>query len=74
MTSYQSGGIPTFNTSQAGGLGAVEEAEAAGGTSAWETRYGARVDLMAAFAYILGPISGLSNTCESEGQVFISTT
>lgn len=58
VISYQSGGIPTFNTSQAGGIGAVEEAEAAGGTNAWETRYGARVDLMAAFAYLLGPLSG----------------
>lgn len=41
-------------------MGAVEEAEETGGASAWETRYGARVDLMAAFAYILGPISGVS--------------
>lgn len=58
MTSYQSGGIPTFNTSQAGGIGAVEDAEVAGGTTAWETRYGARVDLLAALAYLLGPVSG----------------
>ncbi|KAL6304282.1 hypothetical protein BKA93DRAFT_749957 [Sparassis latifolia] len=56
--SYQSGGIPTFNTSQAGGLGAVEEAEAENGGSMWETRYGLRVDMLAAFAYLLGPISG----------------
>ncbi|GBE78202.1 hypothetical protein SCP_0110850 [Sparassis crispa] len=57
--SYQSGGIPTFNTSQAGGLGAVEEAEAENGSSMWETRYGLRVDMLAAFAYLLGPISAL---------------
>lgn len=24
----------------------------------WETRFGARVDILAAFTYILGPISG----------------
>ncbi|CAL1695861.1 unnamed protein product [Somion occarium] len=59
VTSYQSGGIPTFNTSQAGGIGAVEDAEVAGGTTAWETRYGARVDLLAALAYLLGPVSAL---------------
>ncbi|KAJ8463380.1 hypothetical protein ONZ51_g10289 [Trametes cubensis] len=59
-TSYQSGGIPTFNTSQAGGLGAVEDAEAEAATSMWETRHGFRVDLLSAFAYILGPISALT--------------
>ncbi|EIW64677.1 uncharacterized protein TRAVEDRAFT_110103, partial [Trametes versicolor FP-101664 SS1] len=58
-TSYQSGGIPTFNTSQAGGLGAVEDAEAENPNNMWETRYGFRVDLLAAFAYLLGPISAL---------------
>ncbi|OSD03440.1 hypothetical protein PYCCODRAFT_1466824 [Trametes coccinea BRFM310] len=57
--SYQSGGIPTFNTSQAGGLGAVEDAESHNATNLWETRYGFRVDLLAAFAYLLGPISAL---------------
>ncbi|PCH33630.1 hypothetical protein WOLCODRAFT_135230 [Wolfiporia cocos MD-104 SS10] len=55
--SYQSGAIPTFNTSQAGGLGAAEEAES--GNNMWETRFGMRVDLLAAFAYLLGPISAL---------------
>ncbi|KAI0361633.1 hypothetical protein OH77DRAFT_448011 [Trametes cingulata] len=58
-TSYQSGGIPTFNTSQAGGLGAIEDAEAESASSLWETRYGFRVDLLAAFAYLLGPFSAL---------------
>jgi len=56
-TSYQSGGIPTFNTSASGGLGAVEEAE--GHENQWETRYGLRVDVMAACAYLLGPASAL---------------
>lgn len=56
--SYQSGGIPTLNTSQAGGLAAVEDAEAQSGHSMWETRYGLRVDMLAAFSYLLGPISG----------------
>ncbi|KAI0348016.1 hypothetical protein BDW22DRAFT_1350148 [Trametopsis cervina] len=59
VISYQSGGVPTFNTSQAGGAGAVENVEAAEGDSAWETRYGFRVDMLAAFAYILGPFSAL---------------
>lgn len=27
----------------------------------WETRFGARVDILAAFAYLLGPISGTHN-------------
>lgn len=65
-TSYQSGGIPTFNTSQAGGLGSVEDAEAENPNNMWETRYGFRVDLLAAFAYLLGPISGsyLHNAAE----------
>ncbi|KAI0778179.1 hypothetical protein BD413DRAFT_464946 [Trametes elegans] len=57
--SYQSGGIPTFNTSQAGGLGAVEDAEAENANNMWETRHGFRVDLLAAFAYLLGPLSAL---------------
>ncbi|TFK57292.1 hypothetical protein OE88DRAFT_1650932 [Heliocybe sulcata] len=57
ISSYQSGGIPTFNTSAAGGAGAVEEAE--GQQNQWETRFGMRVDLLAAFAYVLGPLSAL---------------
>ena len=58
VISYQSGGLPTFNNSQAGGAGAAEEAEAESGVSAWETRFGMRVDILAAAAYILGPVSG----------------
>jgi hypothetical protein len=56
-TSYQSGGIPTFNTSVAGGSGAAEDVE--GQMNQWETRYGMRVDVLAAVAYLLGPISGV---------------
>jgi uncharacterized membrane protein len=56
-TSYQSGGIPTFNTSAAGGARAAEEAE--GNANQWETRYGMRVDVLAATAYVLGPITAL---------------
>ncbi|KAJ3934619.1 MAG: hypothetical protein NXY57DRAFT_993483 [Lentinula lateritia] len=57
--SYQSGGIPTFNDSQAGGSGnsASEELES---HNQWETRYGTRVDMLSAFAYILGPLSALA--------------
>jgi hypothetical protein len=58
-TSYQSGGIPTFNTSATGGAGAAEEAE--GQMNQWETRFGMRVDVLAAVAYLLGPISGVLN-------------
>lgn len=50
--------MPTFNTSQAGGAGAAEEAEAESGISAWETRFGLRVDMLAAAAYVLSPLSG----------------
>lgn len=56
-TSYQSGGIPTWETSIGGGSGAAEEAEAQI-QNPWETRYSTRVDLLAAWAYVLGPVSG----------------
>lgn len=55
ISSYQSGGVPTFNNSQSGGTGSAAEAEAQ--TNQWETRFGMRVDALAGFAYILGPIS-----------------
>lgn len=38
----------------------MEEAEAESGVSAWETRFGMRVDVLSACAYLLGPISGPS--------------
>jgi len=56
VASYQSGGIPTWETAIGGGSGADEEAEAQI-QNQWETRYGMRVDLLAAWAYILGPVS-----------------
>ena len=57
MTSYQSGGIPTWETAIAGGSGADDEAEAQA-QNLWETSYNMRVDLLATWAYMLGPISG----------------
>jgi len=57
-TSYQSGGIPTFNTSASGGAGAAEDTEAQ--ANQWDTRHGMRVDILAAVAYLLGPISALA--------------
>lgn len=41
----------------AGGAGAAEESEEQ--QSQWETRYNTRVDVLSAFAYILGPLSAL---------------
>ncbi|KAF9785863.1 hypothetical protein BJ322DRAFT_1107750 [Thelephora terrestris] len=55
--SYQSGGIPTFNASVAGGQGALDEVE--GQVNQWESKLGLRIDVMAALAYVLGPISAL---------------
>lgn len=57
VTSYQSGGIPTWETAIAGGSGADDETEAQV-QNPWETRYSMRVDLLATWAYILGPVSG----------------
>lgn len=57
VTSYQSGGVPTWETAIGGGSGANEEVESQM-QNQWETRYGMRVDLLAAWAYVLGPISG----------------
>ena len=44
----------------AGGAGAVEGSEEQ--QNQWETRYNTRVDVLAAFAYILGPLSGNHTT------------
>ncbi|KAG1825948.1 uncharacterized protein BJ212DRAFT_1317122 [Suillus subaureus] len=49
--SYQSGGLPTFNNSISGHEDVQQDL--------WETSYGLRVDVLSAFAYILGPISAL---------------
>lgn len=53
-TSYQSGGIPTFANSASGGGGNTSDTQ----QNQWETRYGLRIDILAALAYLLGPISG----------------
>ncbi|THH16991.1 hypothetical protein EW146_g3731 [Bondarzewia mesenterica] len=58
VTSYQSGGIPTWNTSASGGMGAVDQAEEQ--QNQWETRYKTRVDVLAACAYVIGPVSALT--------------
>ena len=58
VTSYQSGGIPTWETAIGGGSGADEEAESQI-QNQWETRFGMRVDLLAAWAYVLGPVTGV---------------
>ncbi|KAF8227564.1 hypothetical protein L208DRAFT_1405204, partial [Tricholoma matsutake] len=56
-TSYQSGGIPAFSTFffKNGTLLASQEQQ-----NPWETQYGLRVDVLAAIAYILGPVSALT--------------
>jgi hypothetical protein len=48
--------VPTFGDAQGGGAAAAEEAE--NQTNIWETRLSMRVDALATFAYLLGPISG----------------
>ncbi|KAF8237841.1 hypothetical protein L208DRAFT_1388787 [Tricholoma matsutake] len=56
-TSYQSGGVPAFSafSFRHGTLPASQEQQ-----NPWETRYGLRVDVLAAIAYILGPVSALT--------------
>ncbi|CAE6363378.1 hypothetical protein RSOLAG1IB_09511 [Rhizoctonia solani AG-1 IB] len=54
--SYQAGGVPTFGTSMGGGAGHVEDQM---GINEWETRFGWRVDVEAAVAYIGGPVTAL---------------
>ncbi|KAJ3734881.1 hypothetical protein DFJ43DRAFT_1062036 [Lentinula guzmanii] len=56
--SYQSGGIPTFNDPQTSGFG-NSVSEELDSHNQWETRYGTRVDMLSAFAYLLGPLSAL---------------
>ncbi|KAF8321284.1 hypothetical protein DL93DRAFT_2130780 [Clavulina sp. PMI_390] len=55
-TSYQAGGIPSWSDSYGGGGG---EEGPEGAVNEWETRFGWRVDIEAAVAYLLGPISAL---------------
>ncbi|KAN0100629.1 hypothetical protein V8E55_000613 [Tylopilus felleus] len=56
IASYQSGGLPssTVVSQTAAASTDIER----GQHNEWETTYGLRVDLLAAFAYLLGPISG----------------
>ncbi|PAV22434.1 hypothetical protein PNOK_0239100 [Pyrrhoderma noxium] len=65
QNSYQSGGLPTLGNSYSGapqgnssmtGFGNHSEE---GPTNQWETRFGMRVDVLAAVAYLLGPITAL---------------
>ncbi|KAG1783941.1 hypothetical protein EV702DRAFT_957727 [Suillus placidus] len=53
--SYQSGGLPAFNNSISG----YEDTQVDVQQNQWETSYGMRVDVLSAFAYVLGPISAL---------------
>ncbi|KDQ08449.1 hypothetical protein BOTBODRAFT_37885 [Botryobasidium botryosum FD-172 SS1] len=57
-SSYQAGGVPTFGNSVGGGadLGIAQEE---GAVNQWESTCGWRVDLQAASAYLLGPITAL---------------
>ncbi|KAB5591534.1 hypothetical protein CTheo_5041 [Ceratobasidium theobromae] len=55
-SSYQAGGVPTFGNSMGGGIGQAEEQM---GINEWETRFGWRVDMEAAVAYLGGPVTAL---------------
>ncbi|KAG8933062.1 hypothetical protein FRC03_001168 [Tulasnella sp. 419] len=61
-TSYQAGGIPSFGNAIAGdGYDAEVGGGVEGGTvNEWETRFGWRVDVVAAASYLLGPITALA--------------
>ncbi|KAI0312621.1 hypothetical protein OF83DRAFT_1066852 [Amylostereum chailletii] len=60
VSSYQSGGIPAWDTSAASGFGSEDIEDQANQQNMWETRFGMRVDLLAAFAYVLGPLSAFA--------------
>ncbi|EJU02052.1 hypothetical protein DACRYDRAFT_22436 [Dacryopinax primogenitus] len=62
-TSYQSGAVPTFGAAVSGqgtgnGTGSGSGGEG-GNQNQWETRFSWRVDAVAAWVYLLGPISAL---------------
>ncbi|KAL5535571.1 hypothetical protein ACEPAF_3665 [Sanghuangporus sanghuang] len=66
-SSYQSGGLPTLGTAYGsggaggvtlGGFGSQPEPEAP--TNQWESRFGMRIDVLAALAYLLAPFSALA--------------
>ncbi|KAF8560366.1 hypothetical protein OG21DRAFT_59062 [Imleria badia] len=54
IASYQSGGLPSISAAAAS-----TDIERGQRLNEWETTYGLRVDVLAAFAYLLGPISAL---------------
>ncbi|KZO93554.1 hypothetical protein CALVIDRAFT_502938 [Calocera viscosa TUFC12733] len=64
-SSYQSGAIPTFGAAVSGQgpstqvNGAVGSSTGEGPGNQWETRFAWRVDAIAAWTYLLGPISAL---------------
>ena len=62
--SYQAGGLPTFGNGHSAGItgfgGGAGAREGEGNTNIWETRFGWRVDVVAAVAYLGGPVSGAS--------------
>ncbi|KAF5314001.1 hypothetical protein D9611_006813 [Ephemerocybe angulata] len=53
--SYQSGAVPTSDSSYSN-IPTGVEGEAS--QTQWETTHGFRVDVLAAFSYLLGPVSG----------------
>jgi len=57
-SSYQAGGIPNWGSSAGGGGNHDTEAQR-GPINEWETRFGWRVDVVAAATYILGPVTAL---------------
>lgn len=57
-SSYQAGGIPTWGNTASGGGGGYDAEGQEGPVNQWETRFGWRVDVVAAAAYLLGPITG----------------
>ncbi|KAG9006446.1 hypothetical protein FRB94_000684 [Tulasnella sp. JGI-2019a] len=59
-SSYQAGGIPSWGSSAGGGGGHGYDAEVQEeNVNQWQTRFGWRTDVVAASAYLLGPISAL---------------
>ena len=57
----------SFGSEEITGLGNSVESDAS--TNQWESRFGMRIDLLAAFAYLLGPISGACQVADSFSQI-----
>lgn len=60
--SYQSGGLPSSTVFSPT---AADTDTERGQHNEWETTYGLRVDVLAAFAYLLGPVSGSTKSFTS---------